>query len=218
MIKLTKFKSTNLAEIFQAIEIKFAFVKKIENKYTQIHSEVKCRDFLGDCIWSKARGEKVSIWKFNYSFAKNPFDDDCLRLSIAFPDIETKDNFTNNYQKLVAKELEANTIQSVILETEDPLCIVLEADKAWQSNIWKISLYTFYIKLFSYKTIKYIQHPEISYTKVLTKDKEDKLLSKITTEFEESYGINMDAVHENSGFYSIITLRNKEMYNILIGK
>ncbi|MEO6066359.1 MAG: hypothetical protein ABIQ41_00090, partial [Gemmatimonadales bacterium] len=79
-----------LAEIFQTINLKFAFVNE---KYEQVTVPCICRDFLGDCIWSEKTKQPVSIYGFKYNYTDNPYDLENLRLSLTFPDEESRINF-----------------------------------------------------------------------------------------------------------------------------
>src|SRR5674476_568253 len=109
------FKVNSLCEIFQSIDVKFAFVNK---KGTEVSCPAKCRDFLGDCLWSKATGKVVSIYSFLYSFKKKPYDIDTLRLSLHFPNDETKELFIKNINNLNAIESIAMVwIKTLIYET-----------------------------------------------------------------------------------------------------
>ena len=62
-------KSVYLNEVFQDINVQFSFVtKQKDGHYRQIHTTVKCRDFLGDCIWSKKIGLPMGIYGFKYNY------------------------------------------------------------------------------------------------------------------------------------------------------
>jgi hypothetical protein len=206
------------SEIFQAVDIKFAFCHKDGDSYTQLHKHIKCRDFLGDVIWSKCTGKKAAIWGFSYDWKTNPYDDDKLILSLKFPNQGVEEIFVDNFHHLNDKEMQANTNKSSLFKTDKELYWIIEADKAWQSNIWKISLYTFFIKLLSYKTIEVLESPEDKYLKKYTPVIEAKCLSKVTTEFKETLWDNMEDAHNNSGFISIIEKNNKEMYKLILGE
>jgi hypothetical protein len=204
MIKLEKKPQNFLQEMFQSINTKFAFIHKKGNKYKELTVPSKCRDFLGDCIWSKKTKQEVNIYNFTYDYNKTPYNKDCLRLSMTFPNEKTKLTFTNNYPLIYGKEKQANTTFSNFQPTQDPLTIYIEADKAWQSCVWKISLYTFYLKLMCYKTIGDVREPENQYIKLLTPEKENIFLTKIK-KGKEYLSTNQNFAHNFSGFYSILT-------------
>lgn len=211
-MKLIKYEGgKHLAEIFQSIEVKFSFIKKDPSEFKQIHKPVKCRDFLGDCIWSKETNKPVSIYGFKYYYEDTPFDEDKLQLSLTFPDIETKEIFMSNLDIIEDLEKRAGTKEAVVSTVdEDELSIIIEADAVWQSSPWKISLYTFFLKKSCYKAGE-LQLPESTYEKALTPEKLNSFLSKIHTPFIEVID-NCHTAHNNNGFYSILTKGNKNLY------
>lgn len=212
MIKLLKVVADRASEIFQSLDIKFAFVvKENEDAYKQQHLASKCRDFLGDCIWSKEIDSPVSIYGFHYTYKDTPYCLDKLQLSLTFPDKESKDCFINNFDYLQTKEMDSNIDGSTWAETDDELTLIVFADKAWQSAQWKLSLYTFYLKCFSYPTMADLQSPEDSYITTLTPEKEKVLLSYITKDVKHLHD-NIHMAHNYSGFVSLLKKQNKELY------
>jgi hypothetical protein len=200
-----------LAEIFQSLDIKFSFVKKIDdNTFEQQTTPAKCRDFLGDCIWSKVTGKPVSIYGFKYDYKAKPYDSDALRLSLTFPSEESYNNFITNS--------DADDRFNIIVEkTDQPLTLIVEADKLWQEAIWKLSLFTFYLKIFSYENFSELKEPEDKYMSILTPEIEAKLLSEVSKEGREVVKESLSASHNRSGFVSIITRSDPVMYEILLG-
>lgn len=208
------FKVNSLCEIFQSIDVKFAFVNK---KGTEVSCPAKCRDFLGDCLWSKATGKVVSIYSFLYSFKKKPYDVDTLRLSLHFPNDETKELFIKNINNLNAIESIAMVwIKTLIYETQYKNILVIEADKVWQSAIWKLSLYTFICKLCCYEDETKIGTPESNYFPEYNKNKEI-LFKKLLDKTKDYWYDNIHDTHERSGFYNLCKktthLYHKEIFN-----
>lgn len=216
-IKFIKAKQIqHYAEIFQSINLKISFVNQKDNEFHQIFQGVKCRDFLGDCIWSKKTGNKAQIYSFGYNYKETPFDDDALKLSLTFPNEETKNNFITNFKYLTDKEIhEANVKESELYLTDDKDTIIIVADKVWQSCVWKISLFTFYLKLISYSDVQKPQKPEDYYLTVLTPEIEKKFLKQINNETEHTSN-DIHMAHNYSGFVSIIKNQNKEMNKLLL--
>jgi len=217
-IKLEIHGGNKPAEIFQSLDIKFAFVSKIDdNSYKQLHLAVKCRDFLGDCIWSGITKQVASIWSFKFNASKTPLDTDKLRLSMKFPDKYSMECFINNFYTLDQKDLLAGTFLSKWYPTDQDNTIIVEADPLWQSEVWKISLYSYYLKVISYKSIEGLMEPENRYAAILTKPIEEKLLSKIKT-MQEVLNTTMMQAHNDSGFVTIIKgSNNKTMTKLLLG-
>lgn len=213
MITLIKAPKNYYSEIFQSISVLFAFVTKKDDVYTQLFAPVKCRDFLGDCIWSKKTGNNVDIYGFCYYHENTPYDKDMLRLSLTFPQSkpEALKNFFKNFEELdflSTKERLSNAEYSKILLTEDPLTIIIEADPIWMSNTWKLSLFTFYLKLMCYEDTTQVETPENEYLEVFTPEIEQKMLDNLNN-MEENISSSMYETHNSTGFFSIIKKHHK---------
>ena len=213
---------TRYTEIFQSISLLFSFVTKKEDTYTQLFSPVKCRDFLGDVVWSKKTGQAVNIYGFNYDYKQAPFDNDMLRMSLTFPNEETKINFVKNFPFLGEKQIQSATSAPHFFLTNDPLSIIIEADPIWQSAQWKLSLFTYYLKLMCYPDVNKPKDPEDKYAAILTPEIESKLLSQIHRE-EDFISSNIHEAHNYSGFVSIIKCSSffdsiKKMNQLLLGE
>jgi hypothetical protein len=135
-----------------------------------------------------------------------------------FPNEKSMNNFVVNFfTTLDQKDLLAGTKPSMWDYTDQPLTVLVEADALWQSEVWKISLYSYYLKLISYKSVEDLQEPENEYAKILTPEIEMKFLNKINTLCEVPFA-RMDDAHNYSGFVSIIKgLHNKRMTKLLLG-
>lgn len=191
----------SLVEIFQSLDIKFAFVNR---KMEQVTVPAKCRDFLGDCVFSKRYKKAVSIYSFKYNYLDKPFDD--CRFSLKFPNSSSMENFINNINYLHEREKQAGVKLTEIFSTDKKDTLVVEGSNYWINSVWKISLYTFYLKLISYKTLADVKSPENSYVKALTPEKEATMLSKIKGRKLDHFP-NLDTydVHNRHGFYSMLT-------------
>lgn len=193
-------------DAFQTLDIKFGFVNA---KYEEVSNPSKCRDFLGDCIWSMKTGNEAQIYGFQYNYADMPYDLETTRFSLQFPNEESKGYFLTNLPQLHEKEAKAGVKLTEVFTTNHKDRLIIEADKSWQSNLWKLSLYTFYIKMISYKDIKHLKDPESDYIKELTSEKETKLLDAVTKEVKEIMHDNISIVHNYSGFYSLLQGTNE---------
>lgn len=190
----------HLSEIFQSIDIKFSFVNK---KMEQVTVPAKCRDFLGDCIFSRRYKKAVSIYGFSYDYTQKPFDD--CRFSLKFPNKETMTNFINNINYLHEREKQAGVKLTTIFNTNQPNTLVVEGSNYWINSVWKISLYTFYLKLISYKTVNDVKEPENDYVKYFTPEIEAAMLSKIKgRKLDHFKDLSTNTVHNYHGFYSMI--------------
>lgn len=137
-----------------------------------------------------------------------------------FPDKSSYDACLNNLSMLHSKEDEAKVSRTVIHKTQDDLTLLIEGDKAWQSCGWKISLYSFYLKLISLKSIDDIRTPDSVYYKTLVESKKEPiLLEAVGTKFKTPVlrSKTMNVIHDNSGFVSILNKKKRSIYKYVLG-
>ena len=209
--KLTKYADDyDLCEIFQSLNIKFSMVN---NKGVQICAPHKCRDFLGDIIWSKKTGKKVSIYGFNYNHKTAPKDETVTRLSMKFPSLVTRKTFIKN-MKVFNERLTSFGAEPCKIMTAGTHTLVVEGDKCWQSVSWKMSFYTFYLKVMAYKSVDELKDPEDIYWEKLQKNPEVEALfwKNINNPYEYISG-NIGEQHNNTGFFSIMSVYAKGCLN-----
>lgn len=197
-----------LAEIDQYMDIKFAFLNA---DYEQVIRPCKCRDFLGDMLWSRATGNNVQIYNMKYSYAENPYDINVTRFSLKFPRKDAMENFIKNFHFLTEKEVKYGVTPSVWFNTDQPLTLVIEGSPIWQSNNWKLSLYTFYIKCMGYPELGDYKGPEYKYQQYLTQKREEALLSNLKLEFNDTIQ-DLYRTHNDSGFVHLITATSYEVH------
>lgn len=210
MMKLKPFSGKQaLSEIFQSLNMKFSFV----NRNKQVSMPAKCRDFLGDCIWSRVQEKPVDIYGFQYDYKKTPYMLSKTKLSIKFPNKATKANFMSHLEYLHEKEKIAKVTLTNIIETDDKDVVVVEGSKHWQEHPWKLALYTFYLKVMSMNdTNKIITNPEDTYWNKI-KPNEDILLSLVKKSQDYSWYEDIYTQHNCSGVISMLNRSN----NILSG-
>ena len=200
-VNLKLIKTNSLCEIFQSLDIKFAFVNK---SMEQVTVPAKCRDFLGDCIFSRRYKKAISIYSFTYDYKEKPFDD--CRFSLKFPNSESMGYFLNNINYLHEREEQAGVSLTKVFETDQKNTLVVQGSNYWINSVWKVSLYTFYLKVISYKTLASVQNPENKYLAKLTPEKEAALLASIKGRKVDHFpNLSTYAVHNNHGFVSMIT-------------
>lgn len=208
-VKVNKWKEKGrLNEIFQSLDVKFSFLtQQSEDEFTQILQPCKCRDFLLDVLWSKHTNKLAVIYGMSYNYSIHPYDEDHLKLSLTFPNKESKDNFIANVPKFLHEKEESAGLgeKTVVLETEDKQTIVVIADPKWQSSTWKLSLYTYYLKLCGYTDPNSPQpgSPEAEYKPHVTKERESVLLSHVTDEFTWFFD-NISYNHNYGGFLAAV--------------
>lgn len=203
MYKLEVFPSElNLSEIFQSLDIKFALVN---DDGQQVQMEGKCRDFLGDVIWSELTGHgEYSIYGSIYDPEEIRWTATKARVSMKFPDAKNKKYFIKHLPKLNDMEIRYGLSPTIFHETEEPLRIVVEGDVTWVSHEWKISLYSFLLKISSYYSPKSIRSPDDGYFELWKTDgNADFLMRNIKTDVTKHEN-NIISAHNRSGFVSIL--------------
>ena len=213
-IKVSKYKHPfSLAEIFQSLDIKMAFVNK---DLQEVTAPCKCRDFLGDCIWSYKTKNEINIYGFKYDFKKEPYDLETTRMTLKFPTDVSKEYFLKNFSWLTDLEEKYGLPKSTVQETTEKDTLLVEGDKEWQTAPWKISLYTYFFKVLSYKDKAELKDPEDKYSKLLTKEKLDKFMKAIKIK-EDVIAIGISYQHNNTGFVSIMKGNADEALRKLVG-
>ena len=200
----------HLTEIFQSVDIKFAHVN---DKYEQVHQPCKCRDFLGDMMYSRHHSKPSHIYGMLYDYEKNPYDTETTRLSLKFPSKDQRENFINNFVYLTSKEGAFGIPKSIILDTDQENTLIIEGHKDWQAAVWKLSLYTFYMKVMSYQKTNELKSPEKEYRDGLTDSLEEALLKNIQNDKANGIEKSLESNHNSAGFYSMVYMyKNMKHY------
>jgi len=71
-VEIESFPEKSLSEIYQDVDLKFAFVSRPKDGYKQCHGFVKCRDFLQDAVCAEFNGSEAAIYGFHYKAGVNP--------------------------------------------------------------------------------------------------------------------------------------------------
>lgn len=148
---LTKF-GNHLNEITQNLDIKFSFARKLPSgNYTNIHSLVKCRDFLGDVLHSVENKKPVSIYGFKFDPKKQelPYKNKTL-LYMSFP---TKKDYSNFLLDDLWKIEDDLKIRRTILHPISNTSCLIEGSRLWSQSIVGISFYTFVLKCSTYQRL-----------------------------------------------------------------
>lgn len=204
-VKLEKYPTIfKLNENDQSLIIKFSLLVSTETGYRQITLPAKCRDYLLDIGWSKMYSQPVNIYGMKYDYSKDPFDEDHLQLSLTFPSKTVMANFLKHLDYIHEKEKVTGVNEfTIVFTTDQDKTLIVVADKKWQSTPWKLSLYTYYLKVMSYPSPDELDYPESKYAQDLTSGIEAKLLSHVTDDFVFYYK-DLEYNHSSSGFVSTI--------------
>lgn len=197
---------SKLNEIFQSVDVKFSMLRQEGDVFTQVSVPAKCRDFLGDMLWSRHYKTPFYIYGMGYDWNQEQFDVDYLKLSITFPEERVKQNFLSNIPVFLHnKEKEAGIdFLTIIMGTDDPLSLIVIASPHWMGVTWKLSLYTYYLKVCCYEDVTKLNEPEDEYAPCLEGGVEQTLLQNVKDSFV-FFDERMDINHNRSGFVSVIT-------------
>ena len=162
LMEIQWYPDKSMAEIYQQIQMQFAFLSSPEDGNKQCHPFVLCRDFLHDAVKAHLNKNKWHIHGFTYEFGKYPAIcmDNMLMLVrrkiTGTP--EVKEAATKEFEQSIKRGLKllhhyekiAKLPKSVIEEVEDkgknPV-IIFTGDPIWMSNTFLISMYTYLIRM-----------------------------------------------------------------------
>ncbi len=140
--------SGGLAEIYQSVDIKFAFCevdkqKSGKMKISQMHPWIKCRDFLGDALFATHHKRSYGIYGFNWDGTKQIVPTKLTYLLIQHSNkvqLESIVKVINQLEKKVrwkrTKLIDLNTKAGSV-----PVYLATSSGK-WVSSSALISLYT----------------------------------------------------------------------------
>lgn len=201
------------AEIPQTSSTKFAFVhKKEDGSYEEQFYPVKCRDFLGDAVYTTHSGKPSSIYRFSFN---GKVDTDKTRLAIHFGNPKEYQNFLKKYELLHKIEETNGFEQTTVQVVTENVILLIEGDKAWIESVWAISLYTFLLRCASYSGDSLFTVPEGS-NEAMYKTRVEKLdllldnVRNILDATKTPLGWTEDsigAVHNSSGFTSLFSAK-----------
>lgn len=161
MYKITRPTTTpRYSEEHQNQTIKFSFVARSEhddNELIELFPKVKCRDFLNDVI--KANHEKIPVSVFGFSFdgSKLALNPNYTQLLVTLDSQSEIEFFQSNFHLL--QHIEGDNrfhYQSTIKVINNPnpnhAEYLITGSAWWQESPWRISLYTWLLRLMTYPT------------------------------------------------------------------
>jgi hypothetical protein len=237
MLKINRaFGDVRYSQIDQSSSTTFTFVEQNSpEEYTELFWPVKCRDFLGDVVWSMHNKKKIGPhYGFSFNPEESPLDTDAFRLLVYFTDPVELARVLTKFDQLWEIENTNGLRNTGFIIGKDYL--LLTGDVFWQSCVWAISLYTHIIRclgseesikeLFSI-SISHKSYRESNYMHSLREENWKKLtqnLKIIKSATKDSTGWNMEGfssmVHDGSGIialfrYPILGNKYSEAFNAL---
>lgn len=224
-MKLIKAPKVLYQEISQLSKTNFTFLNKVGTKeYKELFYPVKCRDFLGDVLFSEKY--KVPVLKYNFSYnpEESKIDRKSTLLGVPVGNEEIKKKILDNLYKLHEIE-KKNGIKLTKVSSVSDTYLIFAGSTFWQSRLWLISLYTNIIRglehdinFFNYLDphIKYDGYTELTYFSDLGKQKLEFLLNNLRNirAFSNTiHGYKKDVtdltnIHNNTGFSSLFSGNN----------
>lgn len=224
MLKLINAPKKSYAEIGQqkSLLMSFANMNEKEGTVTEMFSPIKCRDFLGDCLWAEETGQPAEIFGFRYNPTEQKLDRDRTRVILKFPSEYMTELAKKNLGILNSIEKENGLIPTE-LEVLEKKILHSYGDPFWMRANFLLSFYTFMFKVLCYDfggksyteyfdtTKEYTN--ESGYMKSVTTKKFLKLASNLKKIIEPydgviskcSYVNNINFIHNNTGFVTTFT-------------
>jgi len=230
-VDLVEAPAKHFSEAYQSSKIQFAFCKRLRaGEYREMHYPTKCRDFLGDVLFSEEQGRGIEIYNFSWNPEKQKIDRDKVRFSITFPNKDSLFNFNANQIILTDVNKYVKRLAVIIPVKDNPLKLIVEADKIWQSSVMLISLFSFVLKIMAYpfkvpadwlnefpKTMyndsQYYKGKEANFIKILENlEKFSKIPS--VSGWNKVADLNDNFIHDKSGFSFCLKSNNEDNLNV----
>jgi hypothetical protein len=188
--KVTWFKSTNnLAEIYQSVNMKFAFAKKSEGIFIQCHKWIKCRDFLHDAVRTALTGKKSSIFGFTFEKGINPeLDLENMTMLVSQKGLEKEDELLpnlnralkiiNHYESIAGQPFSKLTKVEPDKISDYKHVWIIQGPKMWMTAPYLISMFTFLLRL-GCKNVEFTDSASL-----------EKALEKVSKEEKKDNDIN----------------------------
>lgn len=222
-------KEVKYNEIPQNVDIRFSFVKKLDDDvYEELFYPVRCRDFLNDVLVAEEQKKEIDVYDFTYDPMVQKIDRDKTRIAMYYGD-ENKKVIEKNLAILNEIEEQNNLEKTTLTLFEGKNVFLVEGDKFWIRATALISFYSYILRILSYKIKghwvdsmlnsfigsndgKYIHSIYKNLPIFLAKFKEvfSKELPSVT-----GYEVNEEdyyKLHNNSGIVSIL---KPDLYNII---
>lgn len=211
LVEFPKEQYKDVTQMSQYIRVSFAFVNE---KYEEIMQRVKCKDFMNVPNWQRKTGIISRVYGWIYNFKKDPYDVNVTRISFDFEEPNQRDNFIKNIIHLNEIENKYNITPTEILLTQNPNVIIVEGDKVWQSNCWKMSMYMMYLRRMGHENFNapVTNSYDASYKQQFDnkKETEHNMMSYIHSDIAETVErkYNISTAHSGSGAMTILYNRN----------
>jgi len=159
----------SVAEIYQQVNVQFAFLTSPKDGDMQCHDFIKCRDFLHDAVKAQLNKNKWTIYGFTYEYGKNPpVCMEAMNMLIRMPGGKSAEKafrkFIKRSKKLLYHYEDMMKIErSKVVDDHDksgnPVAI-FKGDPIWMSSPFLVSAYTYLIRMGD-KDLKFENNTEL---------------------------------------------------------
>lgn len=207
MAKLLAYPYSNaLVENFQANDMKFAFVNRLDdNTFQPIHAFVKCREYFNEILMANHHPDFEFIRTYGLDYKKDefPLDLSATRIAIKFPSAEKKEMFMKNLNWLHTIEDANNTDHTQVFNIEgDGYAVIVEASKLWIQKCLLTNLYTLVLKLMSIDDMKTTNMSKLlTYTEKGATPSEVNYLSSLSPNVVNNFLANCTVIADTPSKY-----------------
>ena len=146
----------SVSEIYQQVNVQFAFLTSPKEGDRQCHDFIKCRDFLHDAVKAHLNKNKWQIYGFVYEHGKNPpVCMEAMNMLVRMPGGKSKEkafrNLIKNSMKLLYHYEDMMKVErSLVTDDYDaqgnPVAI-FKGDSIWMKSPFLVSAYTYLIRM-----------------------------------------------------------------------
>lgn len=212
------------AEIYQNQKVQFSYASKKDDTYEQLNPFFICRDFLGDVLYAEEENKEVAVYGFEWNPKKKKIDRDATRLLLTSASEGHLTNIVANYGAIlepIEKKNDFEPTKLTLLHQDKKSYLVVEGDAVWQSSIFLMSLFSFFMKVLSYKYkdpeswMEEIPHTSRDDGRLLTDGvtaKLKKILPNLRVFSKYVHGLGKDSYgyHDCTGFNYTLRYENKK--------
>ena len=138
-----------LGEVFQANDMKFAFLNPTETgDFQMVHSWVKCREYFNELLMKNHHPEfqYTPTYGFNYKHEEFPLDLSATRIAVKFITNKQKQTFMDNLSWIHAIEAQNNVDPCEVHDMGENIAVLI-ASKLWIQKCLLTNIFTLMVKL-----------------------------------------------------------------------
>ena len=186
----------------------FALLSKKEDHFKTICDFTSCRGFMSDKLHNTIVGKENK--KYKYIEEDFNLKTGSIYIGVTFISLEMKNLFISHLKSLHSKEQLAKVMKTKLYSTQDKLTLVVEGSRHWKDCLWKMQLYTYYLRSMCHENMVYYYDTHLRLNHC---NNEIVLLSKLKDAYEK---YDVSSIHADTGPDAIcIGTFNKHMTEYL---